>query len=105
MDEAIKGLSGFCRIVDDVVIYDSDAVQHANHVRKFLQRCNEFKITLNASKFRYAQSEVQFAGFVLSADGYQIDPVITVAIKCFPTPTNRTDLHSFLTLNVHAQGL
>ena len=98
MDEALKGLSGFRRIVDDVVIFDSDAVQHANHVRKFLQRCNEFKITLNTSKFRYAQSEVQFAGFVLSADGYQIDPAITVAIKHFPTPTNRTDLRSFFGL-------
>ncbi len=50
------------------------------------------------SKFVYAQPEVQFAGFVLSADGYRIDPAITEAIKRFPTPTNHTDLRSFFGL-------
>ena len=32
-----EAFSGFPRIVDDIVIYDSDATQHAHHVRTFLQ--------------------------------------------------------------------
>ena len=36
MAEAFTGLSGFRRIVDDIVIYDSNATQHAHHVRTFL---------------------------------------------------------------------
>ena len=47
MDEALNGLSGFRRIVDDIVIYDNDVIQHESHVRKFLQRCSDHKITLN----------------------------------------------------------
>ena len=39
MDEAFTGLSGYCRIVDDVVIYDVKPAHHADHVRQFLQHC------------------------------------------------------------------
>jgi len=41
MAETFKGLSGF---VDDIFIYDTDAVQHAHHVRTFLQRCAEAEV-------------------------------------------------------------
>ena len=33
MDEAFAGLSGFRRVVDDVVIYDQDRAQHSSHVK------------------------------------------------------------------------
>ena len=98
MSEALSGLSGFRRIVDDIVIYDHDPIQHVAHVRAILQRCAESNITLNATKFKYAQPEVQFAGFVLSKDGYKVDPGIVAAIQRFPTPTNRTDLRSLFGL-------
>jgi len=32
MDEAFAGLTGYRRVVDDIVIYDSDSTQHAEHV-------------------------------------------------------------------------
>lgn len=38
------------------------------------------------------------AGFILSAKGYRVDDAITEAISRFPTPTNRSDLRSFLGL-------
>jgi len=81
--------------VDDIVIYDSDTTQHASHVREFLQRCAEKKITLNC---KFGESSVTFAGFQLSATGYQIDHTIIDAISKFPTAANRTDLRSFFGL-------
>ena len=98
MSEALSGLSGFRRIVDDMLIYDNDAVQHVSHVRAILQRCAERNITLNANKFKFALPEIQFAGFVLSKDGYRIDLAIVEAIQHFPTPATRTDLRSFFGL-------
>ena len=92
MDEAFAGLPGFRRVVDDVVIYDQDRAQHGSHVRQFLQRCAEKNITLNLAKWKFAQTTVDFAGFILSPRGYQIDPSITQAIADFPTPGSRTDL-------------
>ena len=55
-------------------------------------------ITLNKDKWEYAQSQVTFAGFQLSQDGYNIDTAITDAIAKFPTPANRTDLRAFFGL-------
>ena len=75
---------------NDVVIFDKDEAQHASHVRQFLQRCSEKRITLN--------TEVDFAGFHLSADRYHVDNSIIAEISKFPTPTTRTDLRSFISL-------
>jgi len=41
MNEAFAGLSGYCIVDDDIIIYDSDITQHAPQVRQFLQRCAE----------------------------------------------------------------
>ena len=96
MDEAFAGPEGYCRIVDDVVIFDQDLTQHASHVRSFLQRCSEKQITLNTDKWVYAKPEVDFAGFHLSSAGYRVNDAIVTAIAKFPPPTSRTDLRSFV---------
>ena len=46
----------------------------------------------------FGATEVTFAGFRLSQEGYQVDKSITDAISQFPKPTNRTELHSFFGL-------
>ena len=63
MAEAFTGLSGFRRIVDDIVIYDSDAVQHANHVRTFLQRCTDKQIALNLDKCHFFKPQSHLQDF------------------------------------------
>ena len=98
MDEAFAGLTGYRHIVDDVVIYDSDTTHHIDLVRQFLNRCAERRITLNTDKWEFAQRQVSFAGFILSAQGYCVDKSITDAITSFPTPGNRTDLRAFFGL-------
>jgi len=96
MAGAFADLTGFCRIVDDIVIYGNDIQQHVCHVKQFLQWCADKQIALNLDKYKFCQTTITFAGFQLSAEGYQIDHSITDAISQFPKPTNRTDLHSFL---------
>ena len=98
MADAFQGLTGFRRIVDDIIIYDKDETTHKKHVREFLKRCQDRKITLNRDKCKFCQTEVSFAGFHMSAEGYRVDPSITEAITRFPTPATRTDLRSFFGL-------
>ena len=98
MTEAFSGLSGFRRIVDDFVIYDSNIADHTNHVQQFLQRCVDHNIALNVDKCQFFKTQVTFAGFQLSSDGYKIDPSITEAITKYPTPTSRAELCSFIGL-------
>ena len=57
---SLAGLSGYRRIVDDIVIYDQDITKHADHVRVFLQRCADMNITLNMEKCKFRQTEVSF---------------------------------------------
>jgi len=73
MTEAFVGLSGFCRVVDDIIIYDSNIEDHITHVKQFLQHCADRSISLNIDKCKFFQTQVTFAGFQLSADGYQIN--------------------------------
>ena len=98
MTDAFRGLSGFRRIVDDFVIYDSNISDHESHVKQFLQRCTDCNISLNTEKCQFFQRQVTFAGFQLSADGYQVNPSITAAITAYPSPTNRSELRSFMGL-------
>ena len=98
MAEAFEGLTGFRRIVDDVIIYDKDIESHRDHVQQFLQRCQERQISINNDKWIFCQTKVKFAGFQVSSEGYRIDSSITEALVNFPTPTNHTDLRSFFGL-------
>ena len=98
MAEAFEGLSGFRQVVDDIVIYDKDEASHINHVRQFLQRCQERHITINKEKCTFSCRQVTFAGLKLSSEGYQIDSTITEAITKFPKPYSHTDLRSFFGL-------
>ena len=98
MAEAFANLTGFHCIVYYIVIYDNDIQQHVCHVKQFLQRCAEKEIALNLNGCKFCQTTVTFAGFQLSAEGYQIDHSITDTLSQFPKPTNRTDLCSFFGL-------
>ena len=85
MYEAFQDLPDFRHIVDDVLIFDEDLDSHIAHVHQFLQRCEERGISLGRDKFQYCQTEVEFAGFHLSQNGYRISEDVTKAIGSFPT--------------------
>ena len=92
MDSAFKGLSGFPRVVDDVVSFNNDGDEHVKHVSKSLTCCQEKGISLNRDKFKFGQQEVLFAGFQLKRDGYLISDDITRTIWNPLVPSSRTDL-------------
>ena len=96
MNEAFASLDDFCKIVDDVIIFDSDPLKHVHHVRQALRCCQEKNI--NREKFKFCQQKAHFAGFTLTPLGYSVSIDITDAIAQFPKPSSRTDLRSFFGL-------
>ena len=98
MAEALEGLSGYRRIVDDIVIHDKDPKQHVAHVKHFLQHRKEKQISINSEKWKFCQQDITFVGFSLLSKGYHLDPSISKAITHFPTPINRSELRSFIGL-------
>ena len=49
-DKALQGLKGTAKIVDDVLIASETFEEHFQGIKALLQRCADFKITLNKKK-------------------------------------------------------
>ncbi|ROT64569.1 hypothetical protein C7M84_017475 [Penaeus vannamei] len=60
-----------------------------------LSRCRAHGITLNKDKFMVAATNVSFCGY---PEGIAADPEKVAAIRDYPTPSNITDLRSFMGL-------
>jgi hypothetical protein len=100
MDTVLKHLVGTeCWIfLDDVVVYSKTAEEHAARLRNVLRRFDEAKLQLNPGKCVFAQSQVQYLGFVLSDRGFSASPDKVKAIKQYPAPKNVRDIGAFLGL-------
>ena len=98
MDECFEGIPGIERLVDDVIVYGRTQEELIQRTRQLLQRCREKGVSLNRQKIQFMKQEAKFAGFIVSKDGYRLDPALTEAIASFPTPTDITDLRSFFGL-------
>lgn len=59
-------------------------------------RCRKNGITINRDKLVVGVPSVTFCGYILSRKGSGADPNKDIAIRVFPTPTNLTDLRSFM---------
>ena len=96
-DLAFNGIPGVSKIVDDGLIQASSPVQLRERLHILLQRCRDHGITLSKKKFAVG-TEVTFAGHIIGVDGVRPDPQKVEALSSFPTPTNVTQLRSFLGL-------
>ena len=101
MAEALEGIPRIRRITDDFVAYDETWEEHVRHVTEILMRCAKRGISLNYSKFQFGCTEVEFGGYILSTNGYKLDPDLHEAVANFRKPSNITDLRSFFGLVNH----
>ena len=72
-DEALQGLSGYAKIVDDIIIFAKDQKELYNRISAILQICKENNIILSKRKFQVG-TKISFAGYIVSKDGIQPDP-------------------------------
>ena len=100
-DEALHGVTNTVKIVDDILTYDEDYQEHLTNVWKVLSKCKEHGITLNPDKFHFAKDEVDYCGYHLSTEGFTPESSKVNAIIKFKTPSNLTELKSFLGLVNH----
>ena len=96
-DEALAGLPGVVKLIDDIAIYGSNYEELFARVEAVLQRCQEHGITLSRKKLEVGPS-ITFAGFDLSARGVTPTASRTSAIADFPRPRTVRDVRSFLGL-------
>lgn len=97
-DQALGATARTVKIVDDILAFDSSYQDHLSHVISILQRCDRYGITLNADKFKFGRTSVDFCGYTITPQGYTVDKRKVEAIADFPRPQNITDLRSFMGL-------
>ncbi len=71
-DEAIAGLPGFLKLVDDILVHATSLVELRGRIRGVLQRCRAHGIVLSKKKFEIGRS-VHFAGHNVTDGGIKPD--------------------------------
>jgi hypothetical protein len=84
--------------LDDILIYSRMMEEHDEHLRLVLQCLRGHKLYGKLSKCSFYQSRIHYLGHVISGKGIVVDPAKVEAIMEWPTPTNVTEVHSFMGL-------
>ena len=84
--------------IDDILIYSRTMEEHDEHLRLVLQCLREHKLYGKLSKCSFYQSRIHYLGHVISGKAIVVDPAKVEAIMEWPTPTNVTEVRSFMGL-------
>ena len=84
--------------IDDILVYSSSKEEHAEHLRIILQTLREHQLYAKFIKCKFWLDRVAFLGHVVSAEGISVDPQKIEAIVDWRSPTNITEVRSFLGL-------
>ena len=96
IDEVVRGLDFCYAYLDDIVVASKDPEEHRTHLRKLLQRLQQFGIVINANKCVFGVSEVIFLGHYISANGLAPSPQKVQVIQDFVKPATVKELRRFL---------
>ncbi|KAL0149296.1 hypothetical protein M9458_055334 [Cirrhinus mrigala] len=82
--------------IDDILIYSRNQAEHRQHVQQVLQKLLQHSLFLKLEKCEFHQSTVQFLGYIISAEGVQMDQGKVNAIQKWPLPNRVKELQCFL---------
>ncbi|KAJ9544902.1 hypothetical protein OSB04_024609 [Centaurea solstitialis] len=84
--------------IDDILVYSKDEAEHERHLREVLNVLRDEKLYAKFSKCEFWLHEVQFLGHVVSRDEIKVDPAKIEAMMNWKSPTNPSEIRSFLGL-------
>ncbi|CAI7816062.1 unnamed protein product [Closterium sp. NIES-54] len=98
MNRVFRDLLDRCVIVylDDILIFSETREQHLRDLNAVFKRLQENRLITKGSKCEFFKQELEFLGHVISRTGIKIDPAIITTIQEWKSPTNVTELQSFL---------
>jgi hypothetical protein len=95
MDRLLQGMERQKRCIDDTLLWDDSIEASFFRACEFLDICGRNGVILNPKKFQFAESEVDFIGFSITASGVKPPRSFVDSIMDFPTPANITDVRSW----------
>ena len=97
-DDITVGMTRKTRCIDDSLLWDDSVESSFWHTVDYISHCADKGIVFNPDKFHFAEMEVEFAGFLVTANGVKPTKRMTEAILHFPTPTSITGVRSWFGL-------
>ena len=97
-NDITAGFPRKCKCVDDSLLHDCSIEDAFWHAIDYIILCNRNGIIFNKEKFRFAEEELDIAGFTVTMDGVKPTKEMISSLEGFPRPNNRTDLKSFFGL-------
>ena len=98
MENLLSDLHHVSVYLDDILVTGSDESDHLHNLHLVLQRLDEAGLTLKKSKCKFAVPTVKYLGHVIDEHGLHPSESKVRVIRDAPTPTNVTELKSFLGL-------
>ncbi|XP_028164039.1 uncharacterized protein K02A2.6-like [Ostrinia furnacalis] len=98
MTSLLGGIAGVAVLIDDIIIGGTTIEEMFNRLDAVLERIKNAGLRLNKSKCKFAQTRVEFLGFIIDAEG--IHPARS-KVECIwntPAPQNVQQLQAFLGL-------
>src|SRR3569833_3290808 len=84
--------------LDDILIFSKSEEEHQAHVRLVLDVLRREQFYVTKAKSRFAQTEIQYLGQIVNAQGIRPDPKIVKTKQTKPKPKNKHKDQTFLGL-------
>ena len=88
----IKPVAGAVNLPDDILVYGTTVEQHDARLRRVLSLLSKHNCTVNTKKCVLGQSQVEFNGHLISANGVRPLSNHVDAITKIPTPQSPAEL-------------
>ena len=92
--------------LDDILIASKRFPEHITHITQVLKRLQEAGLKVKPSKCMFAEKQIYYLGFTISAKGVGPTHKNVLAVKQFPRPTSVKEVKRFLGLaNFYLQNM
>ncbi|GJV81613.1 putative mitochondrial protein [Tanacetum coccineum] len=86
---------------DDILVYSPSQTDHIQHLRLVLQTIRDNTLFAKKSKCVFGTTQVEYLGYVISAQGVSTDPSKITAMQSWHVPTTLKQLRGFLGLTAY----
>ncbi|UYV65143.1 K02A2.6-like, partial [Cordylochernes scorpioides] len=98
MDRVLSGIGGVICYIDDVLIATASIEEHLALLKTIFARLEKYNIKLKKEKCLFLQKEIEYLGHLVTEEGIRPLDHKVQAIQKAKTPTNISELRSFLGL-------